>query len=133
MTFNELPKGYQELYLKNCGVRATIPENLMGGFTFKESPEGHNFWLDVYNAKTIEQLPPLPVSKTQTTVDDMVKLLDEFGRNTGTTVSIRFDSNGTGHVKVIDMVRVYTHIFDFKDTTELIEYLKNGFIKGETK
>ena len=48
-TWNELPKEIQEKMIEICyeygsGDVSRMKENLMGGFVWAETPEGHDFW-----------------------------------------------------------------------------------------
>lgn len=66
MELNLLPTEYRELALRRH-LELESPKEVLQNFTYvsemftwKDSPEGVDFWVSVYNARTIKRLPPIP-------------------------------------------------------------------------
>lgn len=64
MRYENLPKAYKRLALKNRKKQRKYPQKSLRGsltsfFTFTETPEGFDFWFRVVSAENINELPPL--------------------------------------------------------------------------
>lgn len=64
---SELPDGYRERALENrkkfpgeATIARSIAGAVIGGFLWKPTPEGYDFWLSVYDYFNTPSLPSLP-------------------------------------------------------------------------
>lgn len=71
MKISELPKKYRELAEMRRAeyetlIRFPAPNANTLGWTFiwHETPEGDEFWRDCHFAKTVDDLPPIPETKS---------------------------------------------------------------------
>ena len=126
MTYSQLPKEYQELVKKNREA-SYINENLLANFIFSLTPEGDVFWWACQGARRIKDLPPIP---NHITLVDLVTLMNEFEEKTSSKLRLSLFPDESGNVRYIDSHGM--NVFDFDDITELIHYLKRGFINGYT-
>ena len=62
MLISELPKAYHKLanLRRDKDKEAQKTDSLFFAFSWVDTPEGGNFWLDCYYAKSISELPQLP-------------------------------------------------------------------------
>lgn len=57
MRISELPKEYRNLIPEDTEIKN---DDINLSFTWSATPEGHNFWATIYQANSIEELPPPP-------------------------------------------------------------------------
>ena len=127
MEYSNLPLIYQELVKKN--IKADfIQESLLANFVFGNTLEGSDFWWECVNAKTIQELPPIPTQNIS--IEYVQGLIKIFEGKTDTSVQVTLDSDNKYKIRVLDTYSVYPYEFD--TIIELIEYLLNGYVQGDT-
>lgn len=74
-----LPREYAERAIKNTSARMlsdtaqTITSALSGAFKWEKTPEGSDFWDDVYGHFAAPKLPPIPKTKEEELADFVVQ------------------------------------------------------------
>lgn len=65
MRISQLPPAYQQLAkqrTQECKNGNTFEDTINGAFVWSGTPEGIDFWLKCYEAKTESELPPIPAT-----------------------------------------------------------------------
>lgn len=69
MNINELPPKHKALATKRSNPIVSYGDGrkgwLPGAFHWGSTPEGYDFWRDCYMARTLSELPPIPVAKEE--------------------------------------------------------------------